>query len=155
MKATHGEDVPTYDSVKHWYCQFKCGQTSVTMALTPGPPQSAIDEDTIRQMEAAILEDCCITVHQLAQDIKISVGSVEKVIPEHLHMQKLLARWIPRLLTPCQKQERVSCTEALLTLSQKTNRLFNRLNTQDQTARLCKFIITSPQSVSESELGHL
>ena len=56
MKATYGEDTPSYAIAKYWHC----GQTSVEMASFPGRGQSAIDENTVRQVEAAILEDCCI-----------------------------------------------------------------------------------------------
>ena len=57
MKETYGKDASSYDVVKHWHRQFKCGRTSVETASIPGRPHSAIDEDTIRQVEAAILED--------------------------------------------------------------------------------------------------
>lgn len=134
MKATYREDAPSYDIVKHWHHQFKCGRTSVATAPIPGWPQSAIDEDTIRQIKAAILEDHHITLRQLAQDVKICVGSVEKIIHDHLHMQKVCARWIPRLLTPLHRQEWVNCSEALLAMCQKKQvDFFDRLITQDNT----------------------
>lgn len=134
MKETYGEDAPSYDVVKHWHRQFKCGRTSVETAPIPGRPQSAIDEDTIRQVEAAILDDRRITVRQLAEDVKISVGSVEKIIHDHLYMRKLSARWIPRLLTPFQKQERVKCSQDLLAMCQENQEdFFDRLITQDET----------------------
>ncbi|CAI5785162.1 Hypothetical predicted protein [Podarcis lilfordi] len=76
MKGSYGEDAPLYDVVKHWHRQFKCGRTSVETAPIPGQPQSPIDEDTIQQVEAAVLEDPCITVCLLAADVKISVGPV-------------------------------------------------------------------------------
>ena len=41
-----------------------------------------------------------ITVCHLAQDVKNSVGSVQYLTRDHLHLHKLSARWIPRLLTP-------------------------------------------------------
>ncbi|KAK8384231.1 hypothetical protein O3P69_009169 [Scylla paramamosain] len=95
---------------------------------------SAIDEETIRQVEAAILEDRRITVRQLAQDVDINVRSMDKIIHDHLHMRKLSARWVPRLLTPFQKQERVQCSQALLTMYQKNQEeFFDRPIMQDET----------------------
>lgn len=133
MKDTYGEDAPSYDVVKHWHRQFKCGRTSVETAPIPGRPQSVIDEDTIRQVETAILEDRRITVRQQARNVKISVVSVDKIIHDHLHMRKLPARWVPRLLTPFQKQERVRCSQALLTMCQENQEeFFDRLITQDK-----------------------
>nr|XP_027222979.1 uncharacterized protein LOC113815098 [Penaeus vannamei] len=88
---------------------------------------SAIDEDTSHQEETAILEDRCFAVRQLAQVGKISIGSVDKVLG-HLHMQKLFARWVPRLLTPFQKQVRVHCSKALLAMCQEETRTFSQTN---------------------------
>ena len=134
MKEVYGEDAPSYDVVKHWHRQFKCGRTSVETAPIPGRSQSAIDDATIQQVEAAILDDRRITVRQLAHEVKISVGSVEKIIHDHLHMGKVSARWIPRLLTPFQKQERVECSQALLTMCRDNQEdFFDRLITQDET----------------------
>lgn len=128
MKATYGEDAPSYDVVKHWHRQFRHGRTSVETAPIPGRPQSAIDEDTIHQVEIAILEDRSITVRQLAQVAKISVGSVDKILHDHLHMQKLFAQWVPSILTPFQKQERVQCSKALLAMYQENKEdFFDRL----------------------------
>ena len=134
MKEVYGEDAPSYDVVKHWHRQFRCGRTSVETAPIPGRSQSAIDDATIQQVEAAILDDRRITVRQLAHEVKISVGSVEKIIHDHLHMGKVSARWIPRLLTPFQKQERVECSQALLTMCRDNQEdFFDRLITQDET----------------------
>ncbi|XP_071114560.1 protein GVQW3-like [Haliotis cracherodii] len=134
MKASYEEDAPSYDVVKHWHRQFKCGRTSVETAAIPGRPHSAIDEDTIYQVETAILADRHITVRQLVQDVKISIGSVEKIIHDNLNMHKVSARCIPRLLTPFQKQERVNCSKDLLDICQKKQaNFFDRLITQDET----------------------
>lgn len=49
-------------------------------------------------------------------------------------MRKVSARWVPRLLTPFQKQERVECSQALLTMCHgNQENFFNRLITQDES----------------------
>ena len=88
-------------------------------APRPGRPSSAIDEASVRQVEAAILEDRHITIRQIAQEIKISTGSVETIIHNHLLMHKVSARWTPRLLIPFQKQERVECSRMNLEMCQE------------------------------------
>ncbi|XP_063884716.1 histone-lysine N-methyltransferase SETMAR-like [Scylla paramamosain] len=106
MKDIYGEDAPSYDVVKHWHRQFKCGRTLVETAPILGGPQSSIHEDTIQQVEFTILEDRRITVRQLAQDVKINCG----------------------------KQERVQSSQALLTMCQENQEeFFDRLITQDET----------------------
>ncbi|XP_076461720.1 histone-lysine N-methyltransferase SETMAR-like [Babylonia areolata] len=61
--------------------QFKRGRTSLETAPNPRRPQSATDEDTVWQVETAILEDRLITVRPPAQDVKIGVIFVEKNHP--------------------------------------------------------------------------
>lgn len=49
------------------------GLRSVATTPIPGRPQTAIGEDTIHQVETAVLENRHIPVCHLAQDVKISV----------------------------------------------------------------------------------
>ncbi|XP_014770993.1 uncharacterized protein LOC106869680 [Octopus bimaculoides] len=93
------------------------------------------NDNTIHKVEAALLEDCCITIWQLAQEVEISVGSIEKrSITTILHMWKLFARWIPQMLTHFQKQEGVNCFQALLAMCQENEEdYFGRLIIQDET----------------------
>ena len=65
---------------------------SLETAPQSGRLHSAIDETSVR-----------ITIHQIAQEVKISAGSVKTIIHDHFHMHKVSARWIPRLLTPFHK----------------------------------------------------
>ncbi|XP_029651438.1 protein GVQW3-like [Octopus sinensis] len=104
IKEVYGDDAPSYDVIKHWNRQFKCGRTSVETAAIHGRQHPATDVNTIHKMVVATLEDHRITIRQLAQEVKISVGSVGKIIYDHLNMRKLSVRWILRMLT-VQKQE--------------------------------------------------
>ncbi|XP_014785636.1 protein GVQW3-like [Octopus bimaculoides] len=92
MKEVYGDDLPSYEVVKRWYRQFKCGRISVKTAPNPGRPYSTSDDDTIHKVGSTFLKDHRITIRQLAQEMKINVGSVEKIIHDHLHMRKLSAR---------------------------------------------------------------
>ena len=55
MKETCcGEDAPSYKVVKHWHHQLKCGRLKRLPFLDS---HSAIDEDTVEQVAATILDD--------------------------------------------------------------------------------------------------
>ena len=134
MKETYSDNAPSYDLVKRWHRKFKRGRKSVETAPRPGCSPSVIDEASVLQVEAAILEDRHITIRQIAQDVKISTGSVETIIHDHLHMHKVSARWIPRLITQFQKRERVKCSRMNLEMCQEDeSKFFKRLITQDET----------------------
>lgn len=68
----------------------------------PQQPQSDSVKDIIHQVATAILEDL-ITVLQLVLDVKIFVGYVNKIIHDHLLLQKLSAPCVPWLLISFQK----------------------------------------------------
>ena len=78
----------------------------------PGHLLSAIDDATIQQS----LEDRCETECQLVRGVKISVGSVNKIILANMNMGKVSAQCIPWLLTPLQRKERIKWAKAHLTM---------------------------------------
>ena len=47
----------------------------------------------------------------MADTLKISEDSVFIILHESLGMRKLFSKWVPRLLTPDQKQQRVKHSE--------------------------------------------
>nr|XP_027237221.1 uncharacterized protein LOC113828437 [Penaeus vannamei] len=106
MKVTDGEEASSYDAVQHRHRQSRCGRRSVQAHPTPTAIQVYI-----RQVETAVLKHRRINVYQLAQDVKIVVSG-DKIMHDYLHIEKMSARRVPRLLTPFQKQE-VHCFKAL------------------------------------------
>ncbi|XP_037775500.1 uncharacterized protein LOC119572459 [Penaeus monodon] len=116
MKATYEEDA----AVKHWNYQFRCFRRSEDMAPVPGRPSLPLMR---RQHPSS--GDCHFGREPYyCSSNSVIVGSVIKIIHDHLHMQKLSVRWAQRLLTPFQKQERLHCSEALLASTKKTRRTF-------------------------------
>ena len=77
-----------------------------------GLPLSAIDDATIQQS----LANCRVTECQLVHGVKISKGSVNKIVHANMNMGKVSAQCILRLLTPLQRKERVKWTKAHLTM---------------------------------------
>ena len=54
-----------------------------------------------------VLADRKLKLFEIADTLKISAGSVFTIWQEHLSMRKLCSKWVPRLLTINQKQQRV------------------------------------------------
>ena len=65
-------------------------------------------------------------LREVADTLKISEGSVFTVLHENLDMRKLLLKWVPRLLTPDQKQQRVDDSERCLELFKQNKKDFLR-----------------------------
>ena len=50
-----------------------------------------------------------LKLREIADILKISEGSVFTILHEYLEMRKLFSKWVLRLPTPDQKQQRVGC----------------------------------------------
>ena len=68
-----------------------------------------------------VLADFKSKFHQIADTLKILEGSVFTILHEHLSMGKLCSKWVPRLFTVDQKQQRIDDSERCLELFQREN----------------------------------
>lgn len=48
-----------------------------------------------------------IRILQIEEELKISKERIEGILHNRLHMNKISARWPPKILTPLDKQQRV------------------------------------------------
>ena len=62
--------------VKRWYADFKCGPTDTNDAEQSGRPNSAVVLGNTKKLHKLILADCKLKLCEVAEDLKISEGSV-------------------------------------------------------------------------------
>ena len=75
-----------------------------------------------------------LKLRAIANTFKISEGSVFTILHKFLGIRKLFSKWIPHLLTPDQKQQRVQGSERCLELFERGKRDFlRRYVTIDET----------------------
>ena len=73
-------------------------------------------------------------VRKIAETTSISTEHVHNILHEHLHMEKLCARWVPRLLTIDQKRIRVTTSEQNLAhFNSNPKEFLRRFVTMDET----------------------
>ena len=73
-------------------------------------------------------------MREIGGTLKISDGSVFTILHESLGMHKLFSKWVPRLLTPDQKQQRGEDSERCLELFKRGKKDFLRpYVTMDET----------------------
>ncbi|RUS78489.1 hypothetical protein EGW08_013736 [Elysia chlorotica] len=133
MVEVYAEKCPNYSTVTHWVRKFKSGFLSVMDEPREGRPTSVVTEKNVSTVEGLVKQDRRITVKQLASETRISVGSVEKILHDHLNLNKVSARWVPRLLTADQKKERADCCKHLLWLEANDDLFFQKIVTMDET----------------------
>jgi len=133
MVTVYGHESPSYDTVVRWKRNFQTGHMSLTDEPRSGRPSLTDDQDIVKEVEALILSDRRITVQSIMKEARLSHGSVVKIIHDNLNMSKVSARWVPRLLTPFQKQNREELSQRMLTLLEADeDNFFERLITMDE-----------------------
>jgi len=85
-------------------------------------------------VEQMVMEDRRLTVKQIAANAGISTGSVDTILNDDLIMQKVSARWLPRMLTDENKASRVTMCQAMLSHDKGMNSaFFSSVVTMDET----------------------
>ena len=72
-----------------------------------GRPSTSRDEEEIEKVCQIVMEDGCLTLREIVEEVRISRGSVYSILTEDLCMQRMSAKFIPKLLTEQQKKLRV------------------------------------------------
>ncbi|GBP96958.1 Putative uncharacterized protein FLJ37770 [Eumeta japonica] len=83
MVSVLQESAPSYTMVKKWARLFQLGRESCEDDPRPGRPVT------------------------IAEELQISKERVGEIIHEHMNMRKISARWVPKMLTPFDKQRRL------------------------------------------------
>ena len=79
-------------TVKRWYTDFKCGCTDTNDAEPLDHPNLAVVLKNTKK-----LHNCKLKLHEIAEEMKISEGSLFTILHEHLSMKKLFSKWVPSL----------------------------------------------------------
>ena len=68
---------------------FKSGFLSIHDSPRKGGPNFVVTEDSVCQVKTLVLEDRRVPEKQLAAVTKMSVGSIDTIVHDHLHMSKV------------------------------------------------------------------
>ena len=81
-----------------------------------------------------ILSDRRLTIRHISSVLNVSNATAHSIITEHIGMHKVSARWVPRNLSPEQKQTRENaCQENLTRLRRDPEDFFARIITVEET----------------------
>lgn len=129
-----GVQAMSRSTVFRWLDLLKTGRDSLEDDPRQGRPSTAVSDKSVAAVKNVLEDDRRATVRDIAEEVGISAERVHYVLHEELHMTKVCARWVPRLLGAEQKAERVQKCEMLkLTLEDYGDNFWRRLVTADET----------------------
>ena len=91
-------------SVFEWHKRFKEGRESVRNDERCGRSKEVNRPELIGQMKSFMDKDCRVSIETMSAQFDVSVGTVHTIIHEELKMQKICAKFVPRVLREDQKE---------------------------------------------------
>ena len=105
LQQAYAEDSMGRTQVFDWFRRFKEGRTSVESDPQSGRPSASKNEEMIAKVRTVVRNNRRLTVREIAVDCGISVGSCDAVLTDDLHMKRVCAKFVPRLLTDDQREQ--------------------------------------------------
>ena len=105
LQQAYGEGCLSRTQCYEWYQRFKLGRTPIEDDPKSGRPSSSTGDDHIEKVHTVIRENRRLTVREVSEEVGICKRSFHTI---------LTAKFVPRLLTEEQIQNRVTVSQELL-----------------------------------------
>jgi len=86
-----------------WFKHFKEGRMSVGEDPRPRRRSTSTNDDHVGRA-VAVIRGNRLTVREVADEARISIGSCHQIFTEKLQMRRVIAKFVPHLLTEDQKE---------------------------------------------------
>ena len=105
-------------TVAKWVAEFEDPERGFKAALRMGRPSTITADENIEAVERIVMRDRQISIRRLVQELVIPKIIIHEIMNDHMDMKKVCTRWVPKLLTPIQRANRVDCCQELLQQSE-------------------------------------
>ena len=119
----------TYEGWK----RFKEGRNSVDDDPLSGRPSTSKTDDNVAKVREVIRSNRRLTVREVSEEVSISKTACHEILTENLGMHRIAAKFVPRLLTEDQKQNRVDVSQELLDRANDDDNVLKNIITGDKT----------------------
>ena len=128
------DDDPSYFTVVKWVAEFKDPKRGFKGLPRTGRPSTITTDQNSQAVQRIGIHDRQISIRHVAYELGISTITVYEIMSNHLDMKKVSTRWVPNLLTPIQRADRVDCCQELLQESEvNLDNYFHRIVIGDET----------------------
>jgi len=128
-----GDQSLSRTQVFQWYAQFKTGRTSADDGKHTGRPTSCTTPETVARIQELIRQDRCRTIRNIPEEVEVGYGTCQRILTEELGMHRVAAKFVPRILTADQKQQRVNVCTVLRQLVSDNETFLSRVINGDES----------------------
>src|SRR5215475_1605402 len=133
LEIAFGEEAMCRTQTYEWWKRFKEGRTSVDTDPRSGRPSTSKTDDNVAKVRELIRSNRSLTVREVAEEVSISKTVCHEILTENLGMHRIAAKFVPRLLTGDQKQNRVDVSQELLDRANDDDNFLENIITGDET----------------------
>ena len=116
-----------------WHKRFKNYRLSVEDDERSGRPSTSTDDPHIDEINTLVRANRRLTVRELAEECRISVGSCHHILTEEFKMYRVAAKFVPCLMTSDQQAHRVQVCQNLLDHSENDKEFSSKIITGDES----------------------
>ena len=116
-----------------WYKCFKDGRTSVNDDERSGRPSTSTAPENVEKVRKAIIADRRQNIYDVCEIVRLSYGTVQRILAENLNMRRISARFMLRQLSDDQKAHRVSVCRELKQKARDDPTMISNIITGDET----------------------
>ena len=80
-------DAMSITGIREWYNRIKDGCTSVDSEPRHGRSSTSRNDNVINQVRTLVMQDRCITIRELADEVGVSIGSVHTILTADLGLR--------------------------------------------------------------------
>ena len=114
LKIAFREEAMGRTQTYEWLKRFTEGRTSNDNDPRSGRPSTSKTDDNVANVREVIGSNRRLTVREVAEKVSISKTVCHEILTENFGMHRIAAKFVPRLLTEDQKQNRVDVSQELL-----------------------------------------
>jgi len=133
LQKAYGEECLSRTQCYEWYQRFKSGRTSIEGDPKSGRPSSSTGDHHIEKVRSVIRENRRLTIREVYEEVGICKSSCHTILIEKLKMRRVAAKFVSRLLTEEQKQNRVTVSQELIDRSNTDENFLKNVITGDET----------------------
>ncbi|XP_069330150.1 histone-lysine N-methyltransferase SETMAR-like [Eulemur rufifrons] len=131
IQKAFGDNAMSAAQIKVWHKRFKDGRESVESDPRSGRPATSRTAENVERVRAAINKDQRLTVRELEADLGIPKTTVSEILTQDLGMKRVVAKCVPQLLLPEQKEHSAAFSNDLLQTASNEPDLLKKVVTRD------------------------
>ncbi|XP_068201628.1 histone-lysine N-methyltransferase SETMAR-like [Palaemon carinicauda] len=119
--------------IKEWYNRFKDGHITVESEPRSGRPSTCRNDQVIAKVNVLVMRDFRVTIREIAEEVGISTFSAHSIMTEDLAMNRVAAKFVPKLLMAEQKELRFEVLQDMLDSTNRDPSFMNTIITGDKS----------------------